>query len=107
MGTAMTIRELLVQHLRGKGLFEMQATEVVTLHIDEDEKLPVGKSAMHGRWDDTLDGYPPQLMPVLFVGVDKTAAEWLDANLPNAWFRPLFPVLHLRERKEDQAPKDN
>lgn len=41
-------------------------------------------------WDDTVDGYPPQLLAVLWLGVRRAAVDWIDENLPKAWYRPMF-----------------
>jgi len=42
---------------------------------------PVNK-AMSGRWNDTTDGYPPQLLTALHIHLLTEALRWLEANQP-------------------------
>jgi hypothetical protein len=81
----MTIRKIFEQRLYENGLFQDQAAEVVR-RAEEAE----GNEAMRGRWDDDESGYPPQLIPVVWLSVKAAALAWIDENCPGAWFRPLF-----------------
>ena len=49
-----------------------------------------GGSAMERRWNDQVDDYPPQLLAVLLMSVNTAALEWIDANLPKAFYRDMF-----------------
>ncbi len=46
--------------------------------------------AMANRWSDTADDYPAPLFTVLKMSVKHSALEYIDANCPEAWFRPIF-----------------
>lgn len=81
----MTIEEKLVEMLYESGLFKNQAVEIV-----ERAKANVVNESMQNRWQDQAEGYPPQLLAVLWVSVKDHALEWIDENCPQAWFRPLF-----------------
>ncbi len=45
------------------------------------KESPVNK-AMIGRWDDTMQGYPPVLLEALKLHLNTVALEWLRANMP-------------------------
>jgi len=79
----MTIREKMEQMLFEHGMFESQAKEV----MDKVEKEEV---EMKGRWDDEETDYPTPMINVAWIAVKHHALEWIDANLPKAWYRPMF-----------------
>ena len=80
-----TIRDTIKQHLVAKVMFESQADEVVEAVIAAPEN-----EAMAGRWDEDTEGYPDVMMRVLLVSAKTHALEWIDANCPKAWYRPMF-----------------
>ncbi len=45
---------------------------------------------MKERWGDAVEDYPPVMVNVLWVSVKHIAVEWIDRELPEAWFRPMF-----------------
>ena len=67
------------------GMFQTQAEKVMDEHINDP-----ANNAMEGRWNDDIEGYPPQLLATVFVGIELTALEWIKKNCPNAWFRACF-----------------
>lgn len=75
------LRQLLVEH----GLFESQADAVI-----QSVKADDANEAMLGRWGDAVDDYPPQMLAMLWLSTKRHALSYIDANLPLAWFRPLF-----------------
>lgn len=70
------------------GVFESQATKIMDLAVPRfDELLPQYRVT----WDRPAHEYPDAFFDVGFAIVVKPAAlEWIDANLPMAWFRGLF-----------------
>ncbi len=46
--------------------------------------------AMASRWRDQIDGYPPQIKALCLMIALQIGLEWIDANCPQAFYRPLF-----------------
>jgi len=46
--------------------------------------------AMAGRWKDNIEDYPQELLVALWMNIRDSVLEWIDANKPLAWYRPLF-----------------
>jgi len=80
-----TFREAILHGLVSRGMFADQAYAVVARFATSD-----AAETMAGRWDDTMKGYPPIMLPVLRGSVDAEALRYIDECCPEAWFRPLF-----------------
>lgn len=48
------------------------------------------KDTMRGRWSDTIEGYSTVVVTGLWLNVRSLALDWVDANCPKAWYRPLL-----------------
>ena len=81
----MTIREHLVACLYAKGLFEDEAKQVLSLLEAKPSSEP-----MTGRWKDAVGDCPAALIRVLEISAAAAALEWIDANVPLHWARPMF-----------------
>jgi len=81
----MTFREWGRKYLEERGMFEQQARIVL-----EDMEADPANEAMAGRWKDHIEGYPTSMLAVMAVALNRAAVEWIDANLPKAWYRPMF-----------------
>lgn len=81
----MTIEEKLKAMLVENGMFEEWADTVIA-RFKEDE---VG-AIMRGRWGDSVEGYPVQLLAGLWLSTKRIALEWLNENNPLAWFKHRF-----------------
>jgi hypothetical protein len=79
------IETKLRERLYNCGLFPDQISAV----IDMMKKDPMNKS-MNDRWNDDEEGYPPMVMALAWNAAKIAALEWIKANCPNAWFRPVF-----------------
>lgn len=81
----MTIEEKLVEMLVNDGMFDTQANQVM-------ERVKSNKinEAMIGCWGDATEGYPETLFMPLWASTKDHALEWIDENLPQAFFRPMF-----------------
>lgn len=82
----MTIQEQITKRLVDNGMFEDQANQVISL-LKADK---ICQDTMQDRWGDNIEGYPPQFLAVMWVTTKRHALAWIDANLPLAWYRPLF-----------------
>lgn len=81
----MTIRERMVKRLTDNGMFAQDA-ETVLNTVQSDDSM----RSMSGRWDHDTAGYPGETMAAIWYAVKTTAAEWIEANAPQAWYRSQF-----------------
>jgi hypothetical protein len=81
----MTKGSLMKQMLFERGMFEADAVKVVEAVIADP-----ANEAMQSRWGDHVEGYPPQMVNVLWFTTKRHALEHIEANCPQAWFKPLF-----------------
>jgi hypothetical protein len=81
----MTFQDYLKGYLYKGGFFEDMAEKVV-----ERIKADPANEPMLGRWEDHTEGYPPEMLAVMRVSANRHAVEWIDENLPAAWFRGVF-----------------
>lgn len=81
----MTFKEYMVETMTGMGMFDSHANKVIEEYVKEESAEP-----MDGRWDQDVSNFPENLKYVVWLGVKMFADGWLERNLPNAWFRPLF-----------------
>ena len=83
----MTTREKLENMLVNNGMFESQAKEVMEIAIPElnslvkDYQITFDRPAME---------YPTAVYNVLFLAIKPIALKWIEANVPMAWYKPMF-----------------
>ena len=90
MDKGQTFEQRMEKELFDRGLFEDEAKQILAL-AKSDETL----KAMD-RWGDDVEGYPPQMLGVIWVGVRRIALKWIVENKPLAWYRPLFEDKELQ-----------
>lgn len=78
-----TIEQYFREYLESNGMFPQQADAVMLAVKGHD-------AAMEERWSDDKSGYPSSLLAAILMRVNRSAVIWIDANLPDAWFRPIF-----------------
>lgn len=83
----MTTKEKLKKFLTDNGMFEEQADAVLEVAIPQIEALVPDYSF---TWERPANEYPPVLYAVMLSIVKEEAVKWIDANLPMAWYRPMF-----------------
>ena len=76
------MRELLEQH--GMWSDGLEAT------MKEAKESDLLKDTMRERWNDDVEGYPQTLVVALWLNVRSLALNWVDANCPEAWYRPML-----------------
>jgi len=81
----MTIEEKIRQLLSEHGMWSTGLEETMR-EAKEGDLL----ESMAQRWGDSLDDYPPQFLAVLWLCVRGIALDWVDANCPKAFYRPLL-----------------
>ena len=81
----MTLKESVLEFLVSNGMFPEQAEQVFDLVKSAPEN-----DAMLARWNDQQDAYPDVIMKMALLSAKEKAVEWIDENLPRAWYRPMF-----------------
>lgn len=82
----MTVKEKLLKFtLIDNGMFPQQAEQVFQLALPRLELDNYQTS-----WNRPSDEYPDAMYAVWTMILKPIALEWIDANQPLAWFRPIF-----------------
>lgn len=81
----MTFTQWMHDRLSKSGMFDNQVDAVIDL-----VKTAPENKAMTQRWNDSIQDYPAPMINVLWVSVKRQALKYIDAECPQAWFRPLF-----------------
>lgn len=95
----MTWMEWAIDQLVNNGMFEDQAKAVMAEVVEHPATV-----SMKDRWNDSVDGYPPQMKAVCLVAIKTQALEWIDRNCPKAWFRPMFVLESATTPPEAATP---
>ena len=77
----MTLREMAIQRMDNGGLSQRQANEVMATAMEVIPEI---------RWTDQVENYPPTTLGALWIHVDAITVEYIDAHVPNAWYRSMF-----------------
>lgn len=81
----MTFEEKAIKYLTDNGMLTEEAKEVIqTLKLNKSNKDLIS------RWNDDMEGYPEEFIKLFNFILKKEALKWLNSNLPNAWFKPMF-----------------
>ena len=83
----MTTRDKLKKMLVDCGLFDDQAEEIMKAAVIE---LDSATSEYKITWDKPAREYPEVLYQAIWPYLCKAALAWIGANMPQAWFRPMF-----------------
>lgn len=81
----MTFEQWMRDRLTNSALWPDQVDAVV-----ERVKVAQENEAMAQRWNDDIKGYHPMTLNMFWCTVKRHALEYIDAECPEAWFRPLF-----------------
>ena len=83
----MTTQQKFESMLVERGMFESQAKKVMEI------AKPMFVQAMPDyrfTWDRPAKEYHDVIYNTGFFIVKRAAIQWIDENLPEAWFRPIF-----------------
>jgi hypothetical protein len=83
----MTTKEKLIQELTKRGLPKEKAEIIFELGKPEIEKVDPNYRI---TWDRPAKEYPEELYHLWFRTIKPTASKWIEANIPNAWFKEIF-----------------
>ena len=78
-----TVKEFLLHYMVQNGMFLSKAQEVFDIFSSQDHVKDI-------RWDASLDYYPDAMLAILQLCINSEVVMWIDKNLPNAYFRPMF-----------------
>jgi hypothetical protein len=78
-----TITEHLREQLIESGLWPAEAEAVL-------QALKANDKTMEHRWNDYATDYPPQIIAALWRAAKRHALEWIEANKPQHWAKPMF-----------------
>ena len=79
----MTVEQWARQQLGQYGMFESQIDAVL-------QRVKADKSVNAIHWSSPKDEYPSVLFSLLMMTIAGHALEWIDENMPLAWYRPIF-----------------
>jgi hypothetical protein len=77
--------------LEEMGLFKSQVEKIVEYSIPKMEKeLKKNNMDYQITWDRPASEYPEFFIGMLFSQMKKYIVEWSEANIPQAWWIPMF-----------------
>ena len=94
----MTVKERALEVLTSKGIFPSHAEQVFQLALPKME-TPDNPT----DWDIDASEYPDPMYRVWAMILRDAALEWIDTNLPEAWYRLFF----LPEDEHEKSFKKN
>ncbi len=82
----MTVEQKLLTYLTDRGMSDNQAKEVLSDYLksvakDTDYQITLGSDS---------GSYPNEVYHALFSGLNHQAVQWIEKNVPLAWFKPMF-----------------
>jgi hypothetical protein len=81
----MNFEQWALKYLEDNGLWPDEARDVF-----DAMKADKANMEMEGVWHRTIDGYPVQMRAVLILGLRRHTLEYIDANKPMHFARPMF-----------------
>lgn len=82
----MNVKQTLLKHLTDRGMSDNQAEEVLKEYlesVDKDTNYQITLSSDSGA-------YPNEVYNALYSGLNHQAVQWIEKNIPLAWFKPMF-----------------
>lgn len=84
----MTTLQRFEEMLTNNGVFESQAKQIMEL---AKPKFAETMPEYNVTWERPANEYPNAFYTIGFATIVKPAAlQWIDENLPKAWFRAMF-----------------
>ena len=81
----MTFEAWSMAYLTNRGLWPQEAEAVIAA-----AKADKANEAISDRWNDSTDDYHSLFTDLLNLALDSSALEWIDANKPKHFARPIF-----------------
>lgn len=80
----MNIKQFAFDYMYQNGM-DVSDAETVVEEMQKDEFF--SKSI---KWSDDLGDYPGVFRATLMLSVKSFALKWIDAHMPQAWYREMF-----------------
>lgn len=93
----MTIEERCKKHLEECGMFPDQAQAVLDQVTDEDIVQWTQRRSDDLSGYEDISGSSKRVMAVILMALSTPTLRWIDANLPKAWYRPMFDPEQMKE----------
>jgi len=90
----MTIEQTIRKQLAEHGLWPEASVDAVM--VATKESTP---DVEERRWAEAASDYPTAFISVLWFAATTQALKWIDANCPQAWYRPMFDKTTTFARK--------
>jgi hypothetical protein len=81
----MTTKERFLKMITDNGVFDDQAEKMMQSVIEE-----FNADSYKVTWDRPASEYPDAFYIVCFMRIKPIIVKWIDANIPQAWFRAMF-----------------
>lgn len=89
----MTTREKFESMIFNNGVFENQAKAMMDFAIPKIDAQMQEQKTQTLTWDRPCSEYPSAIYATVFmIFVRPLVVEWIDKNLPQAWYRPMFAI---------------
>lgn len=79
----MTFEKFVIKFCTDRMMVESQARQVLGA-------VKTAQPSMNGRWHEQVSDYPESVMFGVAITVKGEALDWIDKNLPSAFYRELF-----------------
>lgn len=79
----MTIAQKLEEELTARLLWPDEIKTIM-------ERVKAKTPAMEHRWNDVVEGYPPEMMAVLWLSTKTEAVAWIDECKPQHFARGML-----------------
>lgn len=80
-----TIEQKILEMIEERGMMADEARTVLA-HIKDTES----QVSMKGVWYRKAEDYPLSFLTALWMNVEREVLDWIDDNIPLAWYRPMF-----------------
>lgn len=83
----MTFQNKLIEMLMKNGMSNQQSNEVLKFAKPQIDEMLDGYSI---NLNSDANSYPPIIVSLLYSLIKPIALEWIEKNIPKAWFKPMF-----------------
>lgn len=81
----MTFKQKIQEYLKETVYFDEYILSIIDAVIDDERNKEI-----KNWWNDDINGYPPYMVPIILVGVNAIALEWLKDKMPEHFLIPFF-----------------
>ena len=82
----MTFETMCNDFCQSNGMSDTEANQVVEKLKNSD----LITDSMRQSFNSPVEDYPPSVQALVMMALKPVATEWIEENIPRAWFKPLF-----------------